>query len=139
MEITNTQHVEFHRPVSAQIWWLRHRENKSTRENPHATTPAVQTHSTQSAWRIGSIPVGGSVDSFDDWEPHAVEGEDGRFLFTHTDPPKPNGKTFQVTWDTVFTADFDNPCIEDRYEEGDRYHGFPFESSYEIVTKSNGK
>lgn len=72
-------------------------------------------------------------DGFDDWE--AYEVEDGRFVFTHADPPKPKGKTFDVTWDTVYTADFDPACVDDGYEAGDRHAGFPFESSYEIVTK----
>lgn len=71
------------------------------------------------------------LDRFEDWA--AYEVEDGRFVFTHTDPPKPKGETFEVTWDTVYTADFDNPCVERRYEEGDRHAGFPFESTYEIV------
>lgn len=71
------------------------------------------------------------LDSFEDWEPY--EEESDRFVFTHTDPPKPNGETFRVTWDVIYTADFDNPCVDDRYEEGDRHAGFPFESSYEIV------
>lgn len=75
------------------------------------------------------------LNSFDDWE--QGEGEVDSVVFTHTDPPKPKGKTFQVTWDTIYTADFDDPCFDNRYEEGDRHVGFPFESSYEIVAKSD--
>lgn len=76
-------------------------------------------------------------DTFEDWEPYEVEN--GRFLFTHTDPPKMRGTTFQVTWDTVYTADFDTQCFDDRYEEGDRHAGFPFKSSYETVRKETGR
>lgn len=74
------------------------------------------------------------LSGFDDWEPYEVEPN--RFVFTHTDLPKRNGKMFQITWDTIYTADFDKPCVDSAYEEGDRHAGFPFESSYEIVGKA---
>lgn len=73
------------------------------------------------------------LDSFAEWEPY--QEATNRYVFTHADPPKRNGKTFQVSWDTVFTADFDDPCADNAYEEGDRHIAFPFESSYEIVPK----
>lgn len=73
------------------------------------------------------------LDSFDDWRPY--QESDDEYLFTHADPPKPAGRTVRVWWDTVYTADLDNPCVDASYEEDDRHAGFPFESTYVIVPR----